>query len=182
MASAPPPAAPVLATVTRGVGPAVRVASTTHPEASIGPLPAPEVRPPPAAAVDEPVVDAGEPRPVHVEHELAPSPPPARATSAPPPARVAAATPRVTSDGDAVAGERVVAACNACHTRTGAAPIEGHQLSRVQWERFFATGKHDRYVALGDQLSAIQLSAARAFLRARAYDAPENQGAGIREP
>ena len=91
------------------------------------------------------------------------------------------ATPRVTMDGDVGAGERVVSACNACHASAGVAAIAGRQQSRAQWERFFATGKHDRYVAIGDQLSANQLGAARAFLRAHAYDAPEDQGAGIRE-
>ncbi|MEZ4363426.1 MAG: serine/threonine-protein kinase [Kofleriaceae bacterium] len=111
----------------------------------------------------------------------------ARPAAAPPaaapavPAVKPARTPRVTSDGSVDAGARVVAACNACHARTGAASFGGRRYTRAQWERFFAGGLHDRYVGIGDQMGAGELSAARAFLRANAADSAEHQGAGIQE-
>lgn len=92
-----------------------------------------------------------------------------------------ARTPRVSSDGSPEAGARVVQACNACHAKSGAKGVSGRRYTRVQWERFFASGQHDRYVGIGDQMSAGQLQAARAFLRANAADSAEHQGAGIQD-
>ncbi|GEM_PF-2181982 len=117
-----------------------------------------------------------------------PTPPPAPVASAaipPPVAKPApllpAATVRVTSDGSASAGAKVVAACNVCHKRDGASAFSGRLYSRKQWETFFASGQHDRYVRIGDRFSSTQMMAARAYLRANAADSAENQGAGVRD-
>ena len=88
-------------------------------------------------------------------------------------------TPRVTADGSVAAGGGVVGRCNACHTSRGAAAVSGRRYTQAQWERFFASGQHDRYEGL--IMSASDLMNARAFLRSRAADAAENQGAGIQE-
>jgi hypothetical protein len=120
----------------------------------------PSPPPPPAAKPIAPAVVASRPAPT--------------VPSAPP-------TPRVTSDGDAGSGAGVVAACNACHTSKGASAFAPRLYTRAQWERFFANGQHDRYGAIGDRMSASQMMAARAYLRANAADTSENQGAGIRE-
>jgi len=90
-------------------------------------------------------------------------------------------TPRVTGTGDVATGARVVGACNACHARTGAGGISARRYTRAQWDRFFASGQHDRYVPIGDQIGAGELMAAKAFLRANAADTAEDQGAGVRE-
>ena len=170
----------------RSTAPALPGRSATTPAPRAEPLAVVEgERVPP---VEELVVRSMEPEVVDVEHDRAPATPPAPARAPilappPPPPPVAAPrrTPRVTSDGDAAAGARVVAQCNACHASQSASPISGPRYSRAQWERFFATGQHDRHGAIGDHVSATELKAARAFLRARAYDAAEHQGAGIRE-
>jgi serine/threonine protein kinase len=107
----------------------------------------------------------------------APIPTPVR-----PPERAAPkSTPRVTADGDVGVGARVVGMCNVCHARSGAGGVTSRSKSRVMWERFFAAGEHDRYLPIGDQMSAGQLMAVRAYLRANAADSAENQGAGIKD-
>lgn len=130
----------------------------------------------------------GETARVHVENEAAPPAPRPQAPVAKAPVKPVVAptraptpTPRVTGTGDAGVGAQAVGACNACHTRAGAGAVAGRRYTQVQWDRFFATGQHDRYVPIGDQMSAGQLAAVKAFLRTKAADAPENQGAGVRE-
>lgn len=130
------------------------------------PSPAPTPTPPPApiaTPVPEPIA------PVKV-----PAPPPVPA--APP------RTPRVPASmmGDEGAGASVVAECNSCHSKSGARKVEGKQMTRSQWDRFFRNGAHDRYLALGDRMSLSKLAAAKAFLSARALDASSDQGAGVR--
>ncbi len=104
----------------------------------------------------------------------------------PPPAVVRAQrpqpkpTPRVSSDGSVDAGRRVVGACSGCHRTSGISGVAPRSRSRAMWERFFASGQHDRYIPIGDRMSAGQLRAARAYLRANAADSAENQGAGIK--
>jgi len=88
-------------------------------------------------------------------------------------------TARVTSDGTVAAGAGVVARCNACHATRNVGAVSARRYTQTQWERFFASGQHDRYEGLS--LSAGDLMNARAFLRSRAADAAENQGAGIQE-
>jgi len=109
--------------------------------------------------------------PVTVARSVTPAP------AAPP---LAPATPRVSSDGDPRAGSGVVSGCNSCHAKAGKGTFSPRRYTRAQWERFFSTGQHDRYVRIGDRVSAGQLMAARAYLRANAADSAENQGAGIR--
>jgi eukaryotic-like serine/threonine-protein kinase len=106
-------------------------------------------------------------------------PPRPPATPRPPP------TPRVTGTGtgagDIAAGARVIQSCNGCHIERGARRVSSRAYARAQWDRFFATGQHDRYVPIGDRVTASQLIAAKAYMTANAADAPENQGAGVRE-
>jgi len=106
-----------------------------------------------------------------------PSPPPLAPPIQPPPPPP---TPRVSSDGDAGKGAGVVAGCTSCHAKAGKPGVSPRRYTRAQWERFFATGQHDRYVPIGDRMNGSQLMAARAFLRKNAADSAENQGAGIR--
>jgi len=187
MATALPPTAPT--TIVPGASdrtvPRARLRSALSPERRLE-----AETPPPGAQVEPASPVLASPLEVTPTALIAPSPSP------PPPAPVIRAamsapidvkpavtpTPRVIRDGDLDAGRHVVARCNGCHATSGAASFSSRQLARAQWERFFATGKHDRYVAIGDRFSGTQLEAARAFLRAYAYDAAEHQGAGIREP
>ena len=121
-------------------------------------------------------IAAGDMRTIVADKQLeAPSPTPPVVSPRPKP------TPRVTGTGDVATGARVVGACNACHARTGAGGISARRYTRAQWDRFFASGQHDRYVPIGDQLGAGELMAAKAFLRANAADTAEDQGAGVRE-
>jgi len=52
--------------------------------------------------------------------------------------------------------------------------------SRAQWTSFFASGRHDRYVPLGDQVTAGELASALAYVRENAADAARDEGAGVR--
>jgi len=115
---------------------------------------------------DPPVVAAPTPKPAPVPVPVRPQPKP---------------TPRVGADGDPGAGARVVGACNGCHARSGVGGVSSRSKSRAMWERFFAAGEHDRYLPIGDQMTAGQLMAVRAYLRANAADSAENQGAGIKD-
>ena len=129
---------------------------------------------------------AGETTRINVETPLAAKAPPKPivVTEAPrPPAPpLPSPTPRVSSNGDVDVGARVVAgACNGCHRKLGKSAVAPRQYAQAQWERFFATGQHDRYQRLGDEMTASQMKAARAYLRANAADTAENQGAGVRE-
>jgi serine/threonine protein kinase len=103
---------------------------------------------------------------------------------APPPAPAPSVqrTPRVPASlfGDQDRGAAIVGQCNACHSQKKARRIEGKQMTRSQWERFFRNGTHDRYQALGDRMDVSALAAAKAFLAARSLDASADQGAGIR--
>ena len=130
----------------------------------------------------------GETTRLSVDTPLAPPPPPPAppkpvAVARPPaPAPLPPATPRVTSDGDARAGSRVVGGtCNTCHAKKGVGAVSPRAYSRAQWERFFASGQHDRYQRLGEQLDAAQMMAARAYLRANAADTAESQAAGVQD-
>jgi serine/threonine protein kinase len=120
------------------------------------------------------------------EVAVAPTPPPTAAppkvAPTPPAAPTPRPTPRITGVGDIATGARAVGQCNSCHTRSGVRGVASRRYTRAQWDRFFATGQHDRYLPIGDQMNAAQLKAAKAFLSASAADAPENQGAGVREP
>lgn len=119
-----------------------------------------------------------------------PTPPPVTSTipvvppppTTPPPAPAPPKTPRVPASmmGDEGAGASVVAECNSCHSKSSAKRVDGKQMTRSQWERFFRNGTHDRYLALGDRMSVSKLAAAKAFLTARALDASSDQGAGVR--
>lgn len=144
------------------------------------PEPAPRASEPVDAA---PVAPSPPPQPAPVAAPIAA--PIAVAATRPAPALVEptppAPTPRVTSDGSPAAGAKVVQACNACHASSGARAVQGRRYVKAQWERFFASGQHDRYLRLGDRMTAGQLQAARAFLRANAADSAENQGAGVQE-
>ncbi len=137
-------------------------------------------------------VSAGERRQVRIAAFVAPKPEPspvvARPSPPPPPPRTAQEppkpappTPRISADGDVGVGARVVGACNGCHTTSRAGGIAPRSKTRAMWERFFASGEHDRYVPIGDRMSAGQLMAARAYLRANAADSAENQGAGVKD-
>ena len=135
------------------------------------------------AAGETTVINVEQPAPVAVAPPP-PPPPPAKDVAPTPtqPAKPAATpTPRVTGAGDVAAGLRVVGACNRCHADSGIGGVASRRYTRAQWSRFFATGQHDRYIPIGDRMSAAQLMAAKAYLSANAADAPENQGAGIRE-
>ncbi len=123
------------------------------------PIPAPERPAPPPVTSTIPVV-----------------PPPPTAPPAPP------KTPRVPASmmGDEGAGASVVAECNSCHSKSSAKRVDGKQMTRSQWERFFRNGTHDRYLALGDRMTVSKLAAAKAYLSARALDASSDQGAGVR--
>ena len=110
-----------------------------------------------------------------------PAPPVAITPPVPKPAPLPPATVRVTSDGNTSAGAKVVASCNACHKQRGTSTFSGRLYSRKQWETFFASGHHDRYVRIGDRFGSTQMMAARAYLRANAADSAENQGAGVRD-
>lgn len=120
---------------------------------------------------------------VFVVPEKPPTAPPLPPVVVEPPKVVAAVpkpkTPRVSSDGSAAAGAGVVGRCNACHSSRGTGAVSARHYTQAQWERFFASGQHDRYEGL--VMSASDLMNARAFLRSRAADAAENQGAGIQE-
>ncbi|MBK7536365.1 MAG: protein kinase [Myxococcales bacterium] len=117
------------------------------------------------------------PTPVAPTLPTVPPPPPPVATPAAPPR-----TPRVPASmlGDEGAGSAVVGECNACHSKSSVRRVEGKQMTRSQWERFFRNGTHDRYLALGDRMNVTKLAAAKAFLSARALDASSDQGAGVR--
>ncbi len=106
--------------------------------------------------------------------QLAPPPPPPPA--APP------RTPRVPASlaGDAARGGLVLGQCNACHSEQKKKRVEGKQMTRSQWERFFRNGTHDRYRPLGDRLTLTDLAAAKAYLSARALDGTKDQSAGVR--
>ncbi|MBK7536799.1 MAG: protein kinase [Myxococcales bacterium] len=128
-------------------------------------------------------IAAGADKIVLVETKPKPAPTVAAAPAPAPVAAVAqpARTPRVSEDGSVASGASVVRACNACHAKTGASAFGGRRYTRAQWERFFASGQHDRYVGIGDKMGASELRAARAFLRANAADSAEHQGAGVQE-
>ncbi len=134
-----------------------------------------------AAITTDPPSSESKPRVAERPKAPAPVTPPPPIAPAPAKPAVQTKTPRVTTDGSPEAGARVVQACNACHAKSGAKSVGGRRYTRAQWERFFASGQHDRYVGIGDHMSAGQLQAARAYLRANAADSAEHQGAGIQD-
>lgn len=134
-----------------------------------------------AAITTDPPSSESKPRVAERTKTPAPVAPPPPVVPAPVKPAVQAKTPRVSTDGSPEAGARVVQACNACHAKSGAKAVGGRRYTRAQWERFFASGQHDRYVGIGDHMSAGQLQAARAYLRANAADSAEHQGAGIQD-
>jgi serine/threonine protein kinase len=93
--------------------------------------------------------------------------------------QVAIKTLRVDADGSPATGANVFKRCNACHVKSATAEIRTRRYTQDQWARFFASGQHDRYQPL--TMSANDLMNARAFLRSRAADSAENQGAGLQE-
>jgi hypothetical protein len=127
-----------------------------------------------------------EPPPAASPAPSRPSPPP---TSGPIAATVPAVTPPVLPRtprvptgmlGDEERGAAVLARCNACHAQSKARRVEGKQMTRSQWERFFRNGNHDRNLPLGAQLSQKEMADAKAFLMTRALDGLFDQGAGVR--
>lgn len=84
-------------------------------------------------------------------------------------------TPRVGSPaGSPSQGEGVFRAkCTRCHG------VAARSYSRGQWTTFFATGRHDRYLPIGDQVSAGEIAAVLAYVRQNAADASRDQGAGV---
>jgi eukaryotic-like serine/threonine-protein kinase len=138
--------------------------------------PDPAAPPPPVSEPSPPPPPAAPERPPVAVSIPSVTPPP------PPPPTAAPKTPRVPDGqfGDEKRGGAVLGQCNACHVQKKARRTEGKQMTRSQWERFFRNGTHDRYLSLGGQMSLQDLAAAKAFLSARALDASEDQGAGVR--
>jgi eukaryotic-like serine/threonine-protein kinase len=122
----------------------------------------------------EPTVAPPEPVPA-ISVPVLPTPPPPQAAPTPKTPRVPAALV-----GDAGRGGNVVGQCNGCHTESKKKRIDGKQMTRSQWERFFRNGTHDRYRPLGDRMSVTDLAAAKAYLMGRALDGSADQGAGVR--
>ncbi len=94
-----------------------------------------------------------------------------------------ARTPRVSAatEGNASRGKSLVrSACNSCHSERGESGVRSKRYTRSQWDRFFASGTHDRYERLGGAMSMQQLADVKAFVKTKSADAARNQGAGIR--
>ena len=87
------------------------------------------------------------------------------------------ATPRVAAnaDGDAARGKKLLGArCIKCHS------VSGSQFSKAQWQRFFASGSHDRFAKIGREVSAKDLTSIKTYLEDNAADRAKNQGAGVK--
>ena len=96
----------------------------------------------------------------------------------------AARTPRVSASaqGSASQGKGILgSACNRCHSQRGTSNVAGKRYTSSQWDRFFASGSHDRYERIGGKVSSSQLSHVKAYLKSKAAGSSRNQGAGIRE-
>lgn len=118
----------------------------------------------------------------------APAPPPAvPATAAAPPPSVVTPTPpspavptgvpipRVSATGSATAGRASFESrCLGCHR------ISPSMYSRGQWASFLSTGRHDRFVRIGDKVTPAELAAIATYLDENAADAAKDQGAGVR--
>ncbi len=94
-----------------------------------------------------------------------------------------ARTPRVATanEGSASRGKSLVrSTCNACHSKRGESGVRSKRYTRSQWDRFFASGSHDRYERLGGAMNMQQLADVKAYVKTKSADAARNQGAGIR--
>ena len=94
-----------------------------------------------------------------------------------------ARTPRVSTatEGNVSRGKSLVrSSCNACHSKRGESGVRSKRYTRSQWDRFFASGSHDRYERLGGAMNMQQLADVKAYVKTKSADAARNQGAGIR--